>query len=511
MVHLATDQKCTTYSIVDPKSAPHTLPRGDRENRGKNIGLLLKPPLSLPLCDEFIEHKRRGRLLPFEFYDEHYKESNRLKLPRHCLHAISKQSLKHCFKEKLLWLCHELHATGASTPDGAPVNNHFYRSRIGMRGADLIQQLLRFKCIEKCKNHSSGRAAARYRFSSIVLTDLRIAHYKLKTEKLIKKRASKKCKTMAMLSATNYPKKFLSDLDKIKASAQFIEQFEDYLVESAALGKRITSTQALLNFWKNGRARMSIKDFRITTHICGTPSSLRELLLINGESSHEVDLPNSHPALLAAIFRPTDDSLQAEHDQHARLVRLIQSGLFYESFEHCWKNDRWEFVKMATKVKGRAAEDIIKDKADFLRRSPRKGIKLCWQLIINCQSTFYGTQLMDELSKSLPYFTKRMNALKKSGKDTLGKTLRRREAQMVAAIASRVMEPCATIYDGWLSTEAGINQVVEAAHIETAKPEHLGFVHLPLRKGEPKPEHTDAQKWRTEGQQAALNGGSYPF
>lgn len=488
-------EKCIPYTLGGSKSASDILPRGDIIVSGNNaIGYDFDRTVALPL----------------KFYELQFKQPELLKLPKSCLSNIQRANFKPLITEKLIWLCDQLHATGASTDAGAPVNVHFYQSRVGMRGTDLLQQLAALELIEKCSNHSAGFRAAKYRFVKAVRLGERDAYVKLKTRRLIQKRGSKKHDTKAHLAATRLPVKFFEDLSRVSPAPVFFHMFDVRIEQMRIEGKSTASMQALRGFWYAGQVRMSIDNFRITTHICGTPSELRELLLVDGEAAHEVDLPNSHPALLAAIFRPTDQSTDAECKQHTKLVKLIQSGIFYEAFEYCWKADRHVFAPYAVPARDKTSDQLRRERQGFMGLPARKGIKLCWQLIINCQPTFYETQIVSELAHCLPFFTRRLLALKGCGKDALGSVLRKNEARMVAAIAERVTEPCATIFDSWLTSARGVGQVIEAARIETAREDHLGFVHLPLRKGD-KPEHPSVSKWRAEGRDAELNGEEAPF
>ena len=501
-IHSPQLKKCTTYTIGGEGPAPHILPRGnnidgwrDDGNQGIDIEYNLDPTDSLPP----------------KFFELLFARPEVLTLPKFCLSKIKRANPKPLLTEKLLWFCDQLHATGASTDQGAPVNVHFCKRRLGMRGSDLIQKLVNLELIEKCSNHRAGFRAAKYRFVKAVRRDERDAYVKLKNKRLIRNRGSKQHLTKARLAATGLPIKFFEDLSRISAPPEFFEMFDARIEKMQSEGKSIASMKALRDFWHAGRVRMTIDKFRITTHICGTPSKLRELLLVDGEAAHEIDLPNSHPALLASLFRPTDQSTDTEIEQHAKLVALVQSAKFYEAFEHCWKSDRHVFAAYVAPVRDKTPDQLRHERRRFLKIPARKGIKLCWQVILNCQPTFYDTQIMRELGQSLPYFTRRFLALKRSGKDALGSALRKNEARMVAAIAKGVTEPCGTIFDSWLTSALGVGQVIEAARIETAREAHLGFMHLPLRKGEPKPEHPDAEAWRQIGRDAAANGKEAPF
>lgn len=435
-------EKCIQYSLESVKSASNTLPRGEK---GVVIG-----------------NTKKNRNRP-------------LKLPRRCIRVIQTAALKPLVKDKLLWICHELQATGASTKDGAPLNQHYFQSLLGMRGRDLLDRLITLGLVEKCGNHSQGRKCARYRFTSPIRNTPNLGPAKLQSERLRKNRSSREHRAKAELAAARYPIKILEDLKMITATPEFLTAFDDYLAGMEREGKMVQPMKALRNTWKKGAVQLSVKDSRITSHVARTPSELRKLLRINGEPVVELDFPNSHPAILAAIFAPTEQSTDEEIKKHAGFVRLVQAGEFYEVFEHCWLQDRWHFAPFAVAKSKLEPELYPEAKADFLTLPPRKGIKLCWQLIINCGKRFHETNIMGELSSALPEFERRLWALKSSGQGFLGKELRRREAQLIANLARATKEPCATIYDGLLTNQKGAEDILQSCPSVTM--EHLGFEH----------------------------------
>ena len=84
------------------------------------------------------------------------------------------------------------------------------------------------------------------------------------------------------------------------------------------------------------------------------------------------------------------------------------------------------------------------------------------------------------MKAEFPITFTRMIALKRSGKDALGRALRRNEAKLMTELASATEEACATIYDGILSNSKGISDILRAAPEITRR--HLGFVHIPKQK-----------------------------
>ena len=434
------------------------------------------------------------------FFDLTFPNPELLKVPKLCISKIHSAKLSPLETEKLFWFCDHLHATGASTEKGAPVNTRFFQRRLGTRGTELVRRLVDLRLIEKCENHSTGLRCSRYRFVEKIRSEKSTKPFKLKNKRLIRNRGSKTHYTKARNAGARIPAKLLDDLSRITAGPEFLTAFDTMLADMEREGKALGSMETLRDFWEAGHVRMSVKVFRITSHICGTPVDLRALLLVEGKQAYELDFANNHPAMLTWLFSPTDNSKDAEREQHANLVNLVQSGLFYDSFMQCWDADRHVFVDFAVskrfKTKGKKVgklkplKQVERERQEFRGKKPRPGIKLCWQMIINSAPSFYETQIMTELAHRFPFFTVRLCAYKARGKDALGSALRRKEAELIIAIAAGVDEPIATIYDGFLTSEAGVPQVIESARIETLK--LLEFVHLPVERGKPKGKPPDA-------------------
>ena len=349
-----------------------------------------------------------------------------------------------------------------------------------MRGKDLLEHLIKQRIIELVRAHKIKITCARYRFCQEG-NCLNPAHYKMHNKSLIKKRGDTESYAKARLAGARLPMVILENLKAIKPNADFVENFDEYLKQMESSQKSTATMRALKENWKNGRMSFSIKDSRISSHICNTPSDLRKHLTVQGEQSIELDLPSSHPAILARIFQPSESSNQEEVEQHALLVKLIQRGLFYEAFEHCWLQDRRVFLRWA--VPKKKFSDPIKfkqAKQDYLSMAPRKGVKLIWQIIINTNRWFYESKIADELEQALPYFTKRLSGYKKRRGAGLGCELRKREADIINSIAIALDAPCATIYDGILCARRNADEVIRLTQKATA--ENLGFEMTPVVK-----------------------------
>jgi len=410
-----------------------------------------------------------------------------LSLPKFALEILCKSTcLKPLALEKLLWVCDELEATGGSTKEGAPVNVTYFRARFSMRGSELIDHLLKCGIIEMCAQYCADRSSRRYRFTD---QTTRPCSYKLKIPKIIKKRGDRDAFTRARLAAAKLPAKMLEDLKLFKPTAGFKAAFRICLDEMREKGSDTTTMESARAFALEGSYRFSIKQHRITNHILGFPEEIREHFTVDGKRAIELDLPNSHPSFLPIIFAPykslkegdkiVDASLE-DIEEHARFTDLVSSGKFYEEFEDYWEASKGVFV------------DYIGNggaPANFLANTPRKGIKLCWQILFNGKTNptrLFRTCLWKKFSYLVPCISARMAQYKRAKPRALGDELRRREAQMVSAIASKLKSPCITTYDGFMCAWDAEAELIELCRTETRK--HLGFVHLPISKKTPVPE-----------------------
>lgn len=486
-------KKCKAYTYVAGKSVRHTLPR-----------VLSRPPSSYrsAACPYCCSSEAEDPLQPVH--------STAAVVPARCRRVINEPGMKPLLRDKLLWFVHSIARTGALGDEGAPVNFQFYMRFIGMRDKHLINLLTELRLIEKCAGPMIHVSAARYRFTAEIRRCPKLVKEDLKVPRMIKKRLDKSNLPKARLYGASRSAKLYDDLGRIRPGDEFLNRFVRYIAELESKGKQTSSMEALYQFWKAGEVRLSIKSDRISTHISSTPSSLRSQLLVGNSRAVEIDLPNSHPAMLASLFSPSASSSTSEQEQHRKLVRLISIGLLYEAFEHCWQKDRKLFLPYAVK-KGRSKRSAYsEERRKFLNLPPRKGIKICFQVLFNSHNTFEKSSIIREMRSSLPAFTNRFIAYKKKAredgdKSRLGNQLRALEADYVNTVAEEVDQPIATIYDGWLSNDLGYGQVMQVAPKVSKR--ILGFEHLPLKKGDPSPEHPG----RKIGRQAAADNMEAPF
>ena len=387
------------------------------------------------------------------------------------LKVILNSKLSKYRKEQLLWFIHDLIALHGCKEDGASISSKFVHHRIGK---STLSDALKIGLIVKVKKHSAGNFSSRYRL--IIRSNKRKKH-DLTYPKLIARRGSVDSYQKSRLKAASVSPKLLDCLSSFTAPPAFLGAFTDYMVAMEEDGKDTASMLSLFNFIKEGQHRLSVKRGRLTNEIVGLPSYLRGLLLADGFPVAEVDISSSHPQFLAQIFRPKEGDEAKEYEdqgeEHARFIQLLDSRKFYETFEDCWLKDRELFKDYCHKgVKDRAR--AAKLKAQFTALEPRKGIKLCWQTILNGKGNpvrLFKSRTWKKFSALFPIMAKRMASMKRANPSALGKELRKQEAAFVNLVAKRMIVPLpdsgidpvpvATLYDGWLVAEGNAEELRE--------------------------------------------------
>ncbi|MDG1301994.1 MAG: hypothetical protein P8R37_10450, partial [Opitutae bacterium] len=162
------------------------------------------------------------------------------------------------------------------------------------------------------------------------------------------------------------------------------------------------------------------------------------------------------------IFPP----LRAEQeDEYRRYLELIRIGQFYETFEPDWDADKQLYKDYCHAgidgKKEHGAAKIEMKEEEFLALPSRKGVKLCWQVILNGKGNpsriFARSATWAKFKLLFPIMAKRIAGMKRANPRKLGNHLRAIEAQFVSAIAQVFEHSTATTYDGWL---------VEAEHAQ---------------------------------------------
>jgi hypothetical protein len=318
----------------------------------------------------------------------------------------------------------------------------------------------------------AGLRCRKYRFTDRTSP---LMEYRLTVPKLIQKYRDPRNRQRAKLAAARLPVKLWKDLHRFEPGAEFYTGAAVYLARQREAGKSVESMQHLLDSIMRGEYKLKVTKGRLYHVINRLPLSLRKLLQVEGRPVAELDLPNSHPCFLSKIFEPGFGANLEVQRQHSQFVRLARSGQFYERFIDCWEPDRQMFSDYAKKG-GRAG---------FLELPARKGIKQCWQILINSKAhpeRLFRSLTWKKFSAMAPRIAERMAAYRRKAPPALGREMRQREAALVAAVAARLPAPCVTIFDGWLCAVDQSDELIRICAEETDKPEHLGFAHLPTPK-----------------------------
>ena len=160
---------------------------------------------------------------------------------------------------------------------------------------------------------------------------------------------------------------------------------------------------------------------RVSTHITGCPANVREELCLQGELVVEWDIPSSHPSLILADFSQVD----RRSEEFRKLVRLFQTGMFYEAFHAYWQ----------------------------METDGTENAKVLFQKIVNDQRPSRSDlPMFRELVREFPIFMSKIVALKRSfrGKGAVARVVQGREAQLIhraVALLHKEGIPCFTCYD----------------------------------------------------------------
>jgi hypothetical protein len=369
------------------------------------------------------------------------------------LKVILSSKLSNYRKEQLFWFIHDLIALGGCKEEGASISSKFVQHRIGKYTLGDARKL---ELIVKVTHHSAGNFSSRY---CLVPRSNKRKKHELTYPKLIARRGSVENYQKSRLKAAGLSPKLLDYLSAFTAPPAFLGAFTEYIATMEDDGKDTASMLSLFNFIKEGQHRLSVKRGRLTNEIVGLPSYLRGLLLADGYPVAEVDISSSHPQFLAQIFRPKEgEEAMAYEDQgeeHASFLKLLDSHKFYETFEDCWLKDLELFKDYCHKgVKDPVR--VAELEAKFTALEPRKGIKLCWQTILNGKGNpvrLFKSRTWQKFSALFPIMAKRMAAMKQANPSALGQELRKQEAAFVNLVAVSLEKPVATLYDGWLVAE----------------------------------------------------------
>jgi hypothetical protein len=443
---------------------------------------VLDVPLDVDVC---------SASLVSESWSEFYPCSDEVWIPEFVKDILFPKYKNHQRKRKerrrldlLLWVCHLLGTMGAYADEGAPLNMRFAESLFGKR-QPVLDELLRLEIVWICKPAVPNVSCARYQFTE---RDQKPRKVILKDPDIIQWKGSKERYAKARLRASGISTTVFDNLLKFTPSSRFADcmnQVIDAHTGSGSENLTLTKKRILSGYWQ-----FSIKQHRITSHIVCLPKEVRGTFQVGEEPTAERDFPNCHPCFLPTIFAPLPDATQEDINEHRSLIELVSSGKFYEATQDCWEADKQIFKDYIKKRETEEPDEdgILPSERDFLAKDPRKGIKLCWQVIFNGKgdpTRLFCTNTWHKFSELFPITATRLASYKRSNPRALGDELRRREGQMLAEILTTfkdadtgTLHPCVPLYDGLLCPESLVSELIEVCRKVTLK--HLEFVHLPV-------------------------------
>lgn len=312
-----------------------------------------------------------------------------------------------------------------------------------------IFKLLIPKYIEQSKSYQPGRRSKTYSFATTV--QLNPYRKTIEDENLVEKICTgteKGCKRQidGHPRGTTYAKLY-GDLREVHAPLKALGLFVTEIEEAIIKGRNHHGLEAMLMRLLDGRMTWRISDNgRLYTTLLNYPEIVRAHFLIAGDSLVEIDLSNSHPALLTQFAH--DD------EERAMLSALTSQSNFYAAFDCFWDYDRekvWDEGKHGCRNFKTLVQKIING-------PPRPDLRT-----------------YRELSKEFPRLMRTIASYKsKAGHDGFVKELQGREADLICSIVDRIPDiPCFTAYDG-IAVPMKDREQVETIFREITQ-EHLGF------------------------------------
>lgn len=317
------------------------------------------------------------------------------------------------------------------------------------RAKAQIFKLLIPEYIEQSKGYKPGKRSKTYSFTTTVqLIPYRVT---VREEELVEKicigtEKGWKRQIDSHPRGTTYAKLY-ADLKEVHAPLKALGVFVAEIEKVIAEGRSHLGLEAMLMRLLDGRMTWRISDNgRLYTSLLNYPEIVRAHFLIRDRLSVEIDLSNSHPALLT----------QFAHDagERAKLSALTSQSKFYAEFECFWDFDR-EKVWDEGKHGCRSFKTLIQK---IINGAPRPDLRT-----------------YQELCKEFPRLMATLASYKsKAGNDGFARELQGREADLIYAIVDRVPNiPCFTAYDG-IAVPMEYREQVEAIFRDVTR-EHLGF------------------------------------
>lgn len=362
-------------------------------------------------------------------------------LPRQALEKIQVSAQSRLIAEKAVLLCDILKRRrkqeGIKIHEveyrGVPLSATLLREELGDNGRETVGFAMGIGLIRVVKEYSVGRSCRRYWFSPEIRLD-RTAKFILTKKNLIDHQVNWRAfrlkgdlKSLKKGSVENagVVERMLLDLHKLEATESARQAIDrivlgedpdcgEWNVAKRTLQRLETGTGSWARVQKNGR---------ISSFFTSTPSQVRNRIKFAGEPPVEWDMPASHPSILLSLFTPQE----RESAEFRMLLDLIQSRMFYQTFEVYWA----------------------------LHPDNTTGVKILFQKIINERRlTREDLPFFQELRNTAPIFVSKIVEGKaerrKDGKGAFSNYIQGIEAGIIIEVARRLhLEniPCYSVFD----------------------------------------------------------------
>jgi hypothetical protein len=293
-----------------------------------------------------------------------------------------------------------------------------------MRSKKKVFGLLIPKYIKQSRSYQAGVRSKSYAYKPNV--ELRPRSIAITDQKLIQKicigheRGWKR--QIEQHSHRRTFQKLFDDVSEVSAPLRAIGAFVVEIEKAIESKAARESLELMLNRLLDGRFNWKLgPNGRLYTSIANYPEAVRAEFLLAFYPLVEIDLSNSHPALLTLFAH--------DEEEKERLANLTSTSQFYAAFGHLWEFDR-EKVWGEGEAGCRSFKQLIQK---IINGPPRTDLRT-----------------YRELCEEFPRLMATIAAYKsKAGWSGFADKLQGYEAQLICSIVDRLGEvPCFTAYDG---------------------------------------------------------------
>lgn len=347
-----------------------------------------------------------------------------LTVPKTLFFVVDNSKLSATAKDQAFWFLHTLLSKWRKGQK-EPVPLHSLILDYVMRYKSHIFKLLIPKYIIQSKSYSVGSQSKTYSFDPTL--DLsKTKDVEVTNQSLIRKHIcsyeQRNIKQLSTHDRREVYSKLYEDLKQVSAPLKAIGVMVVEIEIRIAMGKDPSTLERSLLELMDGKMRWKLSHSgRLYTSLCQLPEVVRTELLLDGLPLVEIDLSNSHPALLTKF---------TDGEEREQLIELVSTGSFYKTYEYLWESDR-----VAVENEGKAGCHSFKQLIQkIVNGAPRPDLK-----------TYQA--LYDD-------FPKLMGSIaaykKKGGMDGFSNKLQGFEAELIGNVVSRLTNdiPCFTVYDG---------------------------------------------------------------